>query len=432
MYLWTVICKLVRRFENLFWGQEVSGLPHIFFSRLWRGIFALFVVVLLATAGPVQSRPVISENQRILWDTAKKHMIEGAPRAALPLLEQLVTLAPEQAVFRLELAYALFQIADDERANYHLVLARGASLSPSELGITEALLARIRDRKNWTASYHLNVVPQSNIGQGTYHRTITIGGLDFIPTPPKGGVVLGLGGSFTYLPKLGRDMRARFMVAGDFKVSKTRAFRDYTVRSEAGILWQKDHGLQFGFGASYEIRRVADRAYSQSSGLYLSYGSRIGTAGTLAIRAAYFQRAYAINPLKDGPIGQLVVSYSHVVSPAFLLRASGVIARTKAAAAQHSGTNVVLSVGGQYAFTGGIVANIDVTFGVERRDGIHRLFGVARQDRRRSIDLKLHKRDLRIGKFVPQISIGYTDVQSTLPINSYNNSYMSIQLSRQF
>jgi len=33
---------------------------------------------------------------------------------------------------------------------------------------------------------------------------------------------------------------------------------------------------------------------------------------------------------------------------------------------------------------------------------------------------------------MPEISVGYTNVKSTLPINSYRNTHMSLQLSRQF
>ncbi|MDQ7069167.1 MAG: hypothetical protein Q9M48_00180 [Rhodobacterales bacterium] len=250
----------------------MSGLPHILLLRLWLVGFLGITGVFHATPGqgqPVGQASEIPQKQRALWEAAKKHMLAGAPRAALPFLEKLVTLAPNRAVFRLELAYALFQTGDDERAGYHLVLARSAALTNSEKSATETILARIRDRKNWVAGYFLNMVPQSNIGLRTSQRAITIGGLDFVPTPPEAGAVLGLGGSLTYLPKLGRDLRGRMMISGDFKVSETRAFRDYTVRGEAGVLWQKDHGRQFGFGASYEIRRVADRPYSHARGFYL-------------------------------------------------------------------------------------------------------------------------------------------------------------------
>ncbi|MDQ7071786.1 MAG: surface lipoprotein assembly modifier [Rhodobacterales bacterium] len=152
----------------------------------------------------------------------------------------------------------------------------------------------------------------------------------------------------------------------------------------------------------------------------------------MAIRAQYAQRTYAGNLFKNGSVSQLSARYTHVVTPALLLRAEAVVVRTNATGARHSGTNTALSIGGQFAFSGGFVANLDVNLGVDQRNGIHPLFGVTRQDRRRSVALRLRKRDLRIGNFVPEISVGYTNVKSTLPINSYRNTYMSLQLSRQF
>jgi len=50
------------------------------------------------------------------WRQALEHMRKGAPRAALPILERLVTDFPAIARFRLELARALYLIEDDGRA----------------------------------------------------------------------------------------------------------------------------------------------------------------------------------------------------------------------------------------------------------------------------------------------------------------------------
>ena len=56
---------------------------------------------------------------RRLWALSMAHIRQGRPRAALPWLDRLVSLAPDAVNYRLELANALEAAGQAERARYH-------------------------------------------------------------------------------------------------------------------------------------------------------------------------------------------------------------------------------------------------------------------------------------------------------------------------
>jgi outer membrane protein len=121
------------------------------------------------------------EEAEALWIVALSHMREDAPRAALPHLERLVTLAPDVPRFRLELARALFLIEQDDRARFHFESALAGQLALPEIEAVNQYLDQIDKRKSWQGHVSLALVPQSNPTRASGEAQVLIG--NALPVP---------------------------------------------------------------------------------------------------------------------------------------------------------------------------------------------------------------------------------------------------------
>ncbi|MBN2760333.1 MAG: tetratricopeptide repeat protein, partial [Rhodobacteraceae bacterium] len=174
-------------------------------------------------------------------------MREGAPRAALPLLEELVSEFPANGRFRLELARALFLVDDHGRARYHFDYALSGELSLSEINAVQEYLTAMDTRKSWSGQARIAIVPQSNPWQRSGQTFVDIGGVLLLPLPPverATGLEVGLGG--TWVPRLAPDLHARFHLMATGQFFEDSDFNRGHLRGEIGLISYGDHGRSFG------------------------------------------------------------------------------------------------------------------------------------------------------------------------------------------
>ena len=89
-------------------------------------------------------------------------------------------------------------------------------------------------------------------------------------------------------------------------------------------------------------------------------------------------------------------------------------------------------MGLQYGFAGGLVVDLDLALGRSDRRGVDRLFGVVRHDTRTGVTARIKHRDLRLSGFTPVLEMGHERQKSTIALNSYRNTRLSLGLSRDF
>lgn len=372
-----------------------------------------------------------------LWIIALSHMHEGAPRAALPYLDAVVTRAPGVTRFRLELARALFLIEDDTRARYHFESALSGQLAMSEIMAVQDYLGAMEQRRNWQGHAQFAIVPQSNPtrASGESH-VMVLGAVPFPLEQAKGGVGVDLGLGVTWLPSLGGDLRARLHVMGHAHLAGESRLNTWRLTSELGVLLLGDHGQQIGAGVMLQTAFGQSGRLLEGVGLYADFQRRIQPRTQLSLRVSAEKLRYptVANRAMDGWRSTATAQVQHIVTPQMRVEGGVSVARHDARAEFNRRTDVTLRFGGQYAHAGGVTTGLVAQLGQTRHDAPNPIlpqFGAAR-DRRIGLTASVMHRDLSYRGFAPVMHLGAERQDSTIPSRGYTNFRASIGATRSF
>ena len=357
------------------------------------------------------------------------------PREALPCLEHLVSARPDEKRYRMGLTVALEAIGENDRARHHLEELRGADLTAKERNVVNQRLQALSQAKTWSGYLRFGITPETNLGKVAGTQEIVINGIPFTYHPtqkaePKARLHIETG--VEYLPHLGRDTRLRLALSLDAKISDDQAYRDNRVQLDLGLRRYGDRQRQVEFGLRLATRTLADKPYSDQTGLYAQFSQQVGRKGTFRTKLETYRLGHDSFTAADGWRTLVALSYDHMVSPQLRLSLGGFLEQTNANWAQESGQRASLTLGATYAFKGGIVSTLSLTKGWENRKGAHHIFAVKRQDDTLRVDASLFHRDWRIGPFVPVIKLGIEKSVSNIPIARFDNQYISLGFSRRF
>ena len=399
--------------------------------KLW---IALFVVIgLVLPDAHLQAQTSDASSARETWRTATGYMRAGAPRKALPLLEHLVIVAPENTEIRLELALAYFRVEDDKKSKFHFEQTLDKNLEDAKRKAVLRYLRTIENRRNWEASLSFAIVPESNASKRTSSETINLGGLDFVLNETaSAGTGLNLNTRLAYTPRITRDVSARFAVSASGTLFETTEWNDYTLRGEAGLVLRSDLDREFSTGVFVSQRWLGDHRFSQDYGGFASASTRVTKDIQIALRGEIGQRKTPSVPGRDGQVYSLSASAVKVISPRFNIRLRGFAVNTDAAKDYESGMVVGLGLGGTYLFEGGWQTNLNATYSQERRFGDAPVFNVARRENQFDVKLQVLNRKIQKYGYSPALEIGLEQKRSNISLFSYENTYVSIGLSREF
>lgn len=370
-----------------------------------------------------------------LWLLALSHMRENAPRAALPHLERLVSLAPETARFRLELARALYLIEDNERAYHHFQFALGGELSLSEIATVHEYLHAMERRKPWQGHARVAVVRQSNPWYRSGDDFIDIGGKLLLPVPQvesASGVEIGLGA--THLPRLATDLHARVHVMATGQIFEDRDLNRGHLRGELGLLALGDYGRQIGGGVSLQAAYGSGGRIMHGVGIYANFQQRFGDRTRLAMRISVDQLSYRGLPQLDGPRISTAVELSRIISPQLRLHGGAQLVHHQTEADFHRRSTASLSMGGEYALRGGLIAGLEAQYThirVAEANPLQVQYGPERSNRL-GITARLMHRDYTLRGFAPVIVVGYETQSSNVPRQSFDNLRLSLGATRNF
>ncbi|MEQ6250169.1 surface lipoprotein assembly modifier [Sulfitobacter sp. HNIBRBA3233] len=369
------------------------------------------------------------------WVHASAHMQKGAPAAALPHLESLVRAYPSEPTYRLELAYALFQLEKDARAEYHFRQALGAGLSPQRQAIVKSFLDKIAARKLLHWRFSIAAVPATNAGKRTSATQITAGGLTFDLGPQdraQSATGLDISAGITALPHLGQNLRATLSFDTLVRHYKEKRLRELHLNARAGLRYTLAAGTHIEGGALIGRQFRGHDHYADRIGVFAAYLTPLGSRAYGRFGIQHFDEIYPAFPGADGDRTVVEASVNYAVGARTVLRFSGYAMRTDATSALQSGWRHGLSAGTTFAFDGGLVTTADVSFGRDRRDGIGALSGVARSDRSLGINASVYHSNIRFGPFTPVVGIGWERHRSNRRINSFSNTSLSLGLTSVF
>ncbi|MFG6532049.1 MULTISPECIES: surface lipoprotein assembly modifier [unclassified Sulfitobacter] len=374
---------------------------------------------------------------RRLWALSMAHVRQGRPRAALPWLDRLVSLAPDAVTYRLELANTLEAAGQAERARYHYSLARGAALPPS---LAEEVTRRIdqidRDRI-WEGNFRFAIVPESNPAKRTAADTIMIGDLPFklkdgSRAQSARGIELGLG--LAALPRLGPDLRLRLGAALDARLYEEVAPDDVQARAELGLLHFGDRNRRLGAGITLRKRWIDGEAYANTRGVYLTWGQSIDARARSRLDLTLIRERtdYEAPGTKPATRSVAAASLSHTATPRLQLSFGLQLELTESELATEAGQAGAVTLGARYAFEGGLLAELTLALGRHEREGPDSLLGIVREDRRQSLSMKLTHRDWAVAGFAPVLELGVERQDSSNDLYSYENHRVLLGITRRF
>jgi hypothetical protein len=375
-----------------------------------------------------------AQAQNGLWPTALQLSKSGANGQALPLLEKLVSAYPKNKEYRFQLAITLFRMERDLRAKYHFEQVLGTDLTPSERDLVNRLIKTIDARKTWSGYLSFSIQPESNGTKQTDGRLIVVGGIpltldDTAIGKPTVSALINMGG--VYSPTIKPDWKAQFALNAQIKHSNEVALRDYQLIGKAGLSFSPNALKTWSGGLSLSTRHSGGAAYSETVGLYASHARRIGKADTLQF-STEVSRAFRRNGRADIDRVYASFAYGRAINGNASVFASTFVELNNTAQLSSDGTRLGLSIGGTYAFKGGLSASLVLHGQTDKRTGVSQLFGVARSDSKLAVDLSIHHRDFRIGSFAPQIKFGFERNQSNIPLADYVNQTVSVGFTRSF
>ena len=369
------------------------------------------------------------------WTQAVSHMQAGAPAAALPHLENLVRTAPDATLYRLELAYALFQLGRDQRAQYHFRQAQGAGLSAERQKTVASFLHRIEQRKRLFFRFSLAAVPSTNAGRRTSASQIDAGGL-IIPLAPNQRAQSATGievtGGVTLRPDLTPRLKATLSLDASAIHYRKRVLREMSVLGRAGLRYDLRGNTFIEGGALIGRSFLAEKIYSDRKGVYAAFLRPLGTRAYGRFGLQRYDESYARIPSANGTRTLAEISVNYALTARALLRLSGYALRTDATSTLQSGWKYGASAGTTYSFNGGLVVMADVTAARDKRDGIGALSGVTRRDISLGIRTQIYHSGIQIGPFVPVLKLGWEQNRSNREIDSFSNTSLSIGLTSVF
>ncbi len=371
-----------------------------------------------------------------LWASALQDVRAGAYRKALPKLQRLVSAAPGETQFRLELARTLFFIGVNDRARYHFNLSLGdPTLSAAEVAVVDRYLARIAERSDWSGQFSFAIIPESNPGQRTSTTTLNIGGLPFeISSDDRenAGVGLSFNGRVRWSPRLSRDLRGRFEMAGRYDVFDQDDFNDLFLRGVAGLDLLGDRGSRLGVAFTYQQRWIAGQEFSYGPGLAISGARRFGDATRGWARLSVTDLQHADLSQRDGLRTRLDLGVRHAITQQFIANGSIFAQRVSAQANDEAYEEAGFRVGGRYAFNGGITMGLQAWVAHRRHDAAQSFFPDPRDDMRWGGKASFTHRDLSWRGFAPQVSLTYEQRSSNIELYDYDNIGLSIGVTRNF
>ena len=386
---------------------------------------AVFLLGLAATEG--SRRPALSDTDR-----------EALLDEAIAAFRFMLINRPELVRVRLELARAFFLKGEDDlsREQFERVLA-GNPPAPVVANV-QAFLAQIRARRRWTLRGGFALAPDTNIGATSEERIIYIYGLPFERDAQElstSGVGLSawLSGEYQYPWGERRRLRAGADVSRrDYGGSR---FDQTFVSVHGGPRWLVGANAEVSALASVQRRWTAGDQLYDALGARLEAARRVSRRITTSAWASFHDRRYRTQTFLDGPVADINLGGSWVVSST--IRADAALGwgreRPDLERWRHErkwlrlGVSVVLPLG----FTVGGSGEMHWT-DYEGDWFPHTTGGAPREDRTRSLRLSVHNRAFAWQGFSPRLSVVHEVRDTNAQLYDYRRTGGELSFVRVF
>ena len=231
------------------------------------------------------------------------HLARGQFRQAALYFNDILNLRPDLPRVRLELARAYFLDRSYQEAAFQFELVKGGDLPPEVQAKVDAFLEAIRRQKDWTVSFYLNPVADSNLNQasGGQEECIDIGIILCRPLEEKtSGLGFSANATADYFWRVNQDWGLKATLGFYGTAYEDDDFDDYYHYAALGprYLWESgEASLQ----PTIQKRWFGGREYSDEYGLRLDARrtySRLIMNGGAAASTPHYADPYVHSVLK--------------------------------------------------------------------------------------------------------------------------------------
>lgn len=376
---------------------------------------------------------------------ASRHQPDEAKREALldeavAALHAMLTGRPELVRVRLELARAFFYKEEDSLARRHFERVLAGDVPDAVKANVQRFLSQIRARRRWTAYLGASLAPDTNIGGASDDETIYIEVLG-VELPftraaedlPTSGVGVSVWTGAGYEHPLTPRLRLRTGVDLAVKDHAGGRFDDANLAIHAGPRWLVDPRTELSVLANASRRWAAGSVEHNAAGARIETRRRLTDRVWARLHASWLDRDYRGGTGQDGPVVDLLLSGTWRLRPTVSLNSAIGYSEQRAHVARfenrsrrvRAGFNTALPRG----FSMGGSAQVRWT---DYPD--YQFFGRAfpREDRTRTLNASLHKRDLTLYGFSPQLVVTHERRDSNAQALDSVGNRAELRLVRQF
>lgn len=360
--------------------------------------------------------------------------------AAIRVFRALLVEDPGLVRVRLELGRAFFLKGEDGLARRHFEAVLAGNPPAPVVANVNRFLRQMRARKRWTTRIGFAIAPDSNISSQSEERTIYIHGLPFQRDQEdltESGVGVSVWGGAEYQHPLGPRARLR----SGFDLSRHEysggEHDRMTVSAHAGPRWLIGNRSEASLLAMVRWDERANDSYSDEYGIRLEGSRRFGRRTTGRMRTYFGERRHDRSTSLDGPVMDVSVGMSHVLTPA--LRADLNIGWSKERPDREVNRNASrrASAGVRAALPRGFTLGGSVSMRWTDYDTAGPFpqsapAGERREDLTRSFRVDLNHRGFTWRGFSPRLSLVKEERTSNAQVSDYDRDFAELSFVRLF
>lgn len=360
---------------------------------------------------------------------------QGRIREAAEIYRQILKAEPRFEPARRELTAILAATGQTEGAIFHAERLLSTTQDQRLRAELTGLIAAQSAGKPRGITTRFSILPSTNANGGTEADTVIVGGLPFTPDDgarAQSAVGVNIGATAWNRWQLGERSDVTASAGFDHRRYNNRHVADQTdVFARLDFGWTgARHRLSLGPVAELTWKdgdRYRDRLGLAVNGQY-QIAPRLRFGGSLGV----YRQRHPADRFLDGTLVTGSVSLQRVVAPDLSLFASIPFTLETTRAPHQTHRDLGLTLGVEKAWKGGLITGFSLGQSLNRYKGDYPGFGTPRRDRVTTATLVLRHSDLRIGPFVPELSLTLTRSSSNIPFHDYTRRDVGLFLSQRF
>jgi len=365
-------------------------------------------------------------------------LARGQFRQAALHFNAILNIRPDLARVRLELARAYFLDRNYKDAAFQFELVKGGDLPQEVLAKVNAFLEAIRRQKDWTVSFYLNPVADSNLNQASGGREECLDVIDLTLCRPlaekEDGYGLAAGTQIDYFKRLGPDWGLKAGLGFSALEYERDTYDDYSLSLALGPrrIWESGEA---SLSPTFRQRWVSGQDYSRETGLRLEARQMLGRL-ILDGGGSYGRLSYAedfIDDLLRGPVWGWNMRPRYILNDRTFIQTGLDFFREAAREKIYANDNWRYALGVYRAFPYGLGLYLEGSFTqtsykaenwFATRD--HRLEVNKRQDETRGLQAVLSSNLWEKYNLTPTLNYAYADRRSNIWSREYRRHRLGL------